>query len=167
MDQVRDDCCELIVITERGAEFFDADRIVFINDWDGPEREQGKQRVAGVQVAGAFFQDVGRKQYLGGATSVSGEEAVIRFDECALPDGGDGLKLGQISRTGREIHTPDPGPDRSRADENDIMTGVEKMIDSAGEICDFRFAQPSRLVGQDMRADLDDDRGSLFKDLFS
>ena len=92
-------------------QFLDADGVVFIDDRHGAELEKRQQRVADVEIPRAVVEIIGDEQHLRGMMAVRAEIAVVGFDQGALPNGGDGLKLRQIAGAAF-----DPEPSHPRSD---------------------------------------------------
>ena len=95
-NEVGDDGRQPVVVAEGRMQLLDGNRVVFVDDRNGPEFQQGQERISGVEVAGAVFEVLGRQQDLGGVVAVGRKGPLVGLDQQALPDGGHGLEVGQI-----------------------------------------------------------------------
>ena len=76
-DQVGNQCTQRVVITE--ADFIGGNGIVFVDDGQDAQIEQGADGGAGVQIARAIGQIFVREQNLGGTDAVSAEGLLVRL----------------------------------------------------------------------------------------
>ena len=113
-DQVGHDGRQPVVVAEGGLQFLDGDRVVFVDDGDGAEFQQGQEGISGVEVAGAVFEVLGRQQDLGGVVAVGRKGPLVGLDQQALADGGHGLEMGQIGGPLGHAQPAHAGPDRAR-----------------------------------------------------
>ena len=113
-DQVRHDGRQAVVVAEGGLQLLDADRVVLVDDRDGPQFQQGEQGIAGVEVAGAMFEVLGGQQDLGGVMAVGRKRPLVGLDQQALADGGDGLEVGQVGGRGLSVPGVPCRPPRPR-----------------------------------------------------
>ena len=159
-DQVRDHRGQPVVVAERGLQFLDADGVVFVDDRHGAEFEQRQQRVADVEIAGAVVEIVGDQEHLGGMMAVQAEIAVVGFDQGALPDGGDGLKLGQIAGPAFDSEPTHAGADRPGADQRHLSARRDDLVQFFGQRGDALLIEQAVGAGEDAGADFHDERVS-------
>jgi hypothetical protein len=88
-DQVGDQRAQGVVVAK--ADFFGGDGVVFVDDGDDVEFEQGAQGRAGVEVAAAIRHVFVREQHLRGVQAVAAKAAFVHLYQAHLADGGGGL----------------------------------------------------------------------------
>ena len=91
MQQVRHHRGEVVVVAE--LDLGDADRIVFVDDWQTVPFEQRLNGVADVQISHPAVEVAGSEEDLGGADAVRGETLLVDLHQRTLADGGARLKL--------------------------------------------------------------------------
>ncbi len=149
-------------------QLLDGNRIVFVDNGDGPEFQQGQERIPGVEVAGAVFEILGRQQYLGGVVAAEGRKGpLVGLDQKALPDGRNGLEPWQIGRPLGHAQASHSGPDRTRTDQHHFPPAVDYVMKLPGKLVDAGLIELAIVAGQDLCADFDDERGGEGGDFLS
>ena len=140
-----------IVVAE--LDLVDADGVVLVDHRHGAGAQQFAEREPRVQVAAAIAHVVVREQHLPGGEPVRGERALIGVDEVPLPDGGGRLQPRDRARLLAVAEPPPAERDRARGDDDDVDAAIAQRLGLGGERGDARVG----LLGQEARADLDDD----------
>src|SRR5690606_9115714 len=113
--------------------------------------------VAGVEVASAVLQILGREEDLGRVQAVGGEGLVVRLDESALTDGGGGLEFGQVGGASFPAKTTDAGGDGPAAHQDDLPPVEPEAGQLVGDGGDAGVVEGAVLAGEDAAADLHHD----------
>ena len=133
-------------------------RVVLVDDGHDPPVEQLVQRLARVQVVGARRHVEEREQHLRALHAALREHLVVRAVELALPHRRRPLELRHRRRPHRQVHQPHPSRDRARGDHHDVVARLVDPRDLAADAVHHVRAQLAALVGDDARAQLDDDQ---------
>jgi hypothetical protein len=164
-DQVRYERSQPVVVAEGGLQLVDADRVVLVDDGDGPELENRVDCVPHVQIPHAVVDILSSQQHLGGMNAMFAERPVVGLNERDLSDGRHRLQLGQVGRAGGELQPADPGADGPAADEDhSAFLLADGLLSERDEL--FRQAVDPLVVqgavrpSQDPGANLDDNGGS-------
>ena len=155
IDERRDHRREIVVIPD--LDLVDGDGIVLIDDWHGPHREQGKQRIARVAVLVVTHGVLLRQEHLADGLAVLGEELLVDMHEHALADGGNRLLLRDGVRLLREAELAEARRDGARGDEDDLAPLIHEVGQLPQEMVDAVEVEHARIMGKRTRADFDDD----------
>ena len=148
-------------------QFLNGNRVVLIDNGNSPKFQQGQERIAGVEVAAAVFEVLGRQQYLGGVVAIGRKGPLVGLDQQALPDGGNGLEPRQIGRPLRHTQTPHSCANRPGTDKHDFPAAGDHVVQLPGKLVDAGLIELAIVAGQDLRADFDDERGGEGRDFLS
>ena len=125
-----------------------------------PSSKQRQKRVADIEIARAVVEIVGDQEDLCRMMAVQPEIAVVRFDERALPDGGDGLKLGQIAGPAFDSKPSHARADRPGTDQRHLSARRDTWCNSSASAADALLIQQAVGAGENPRADFHDERVS-------
>src|SRR5574343_1019006 len=154
-DQVGNQGAQRVVVAE--LDFVGDHRVVFVDDRHDAEFEQGGQRRAGVQVALAVGQVVVGEQDLGGVQAVLVEGGLVGFDQSGLPDGGGGLLFMNGFRAAAPAQALDAAGDGPGGNQYDFLALLAEGGDLPGPVADRSEVQAATVVGDERRADFDDE----------
>ena len=132
-----------------------------------PSSMQRQQRVSGVEVSQPVFEIIGGQQNLCGVMAVGVQRPLVGFHQAALPDGGDGLKMGEVGRSARQSEPAHARPDGPGADQHDFSARRQHVVDLFDELLDSLVIELAVAARQHARAHLDDDRGGQRGDFLS
>jgi len=166
LEEVGDEGCESIVIAEGHAQLLHGDGVVFVDDGDGIEAiEQGEEGVAGIEIAGAIFDDVGGEENLADDIPMVSEMFVVGLHEEALADGGDGLEVGQVGGSPGQPEPSHARPHCAGTDEGDFSAGGANGVNFLGELGDAFLVESPIGVSDDAGPHLDDEQFGFGGDL--
>ena len=131
-DVVRHERGEAVVVAV--ADLVGGDGVVLVDDRDGAEGEQPRQRAAGVEVLPAIDEVMRDEQRLGGHEAVRGEGVVPAAHQPRLPGGGDRLQRGDVGRPALEAEGGDAGGDGSRRHDDDVEAAGAQGGDLGSEL---------------------------------
>ena len=150
---------QAIVVAERGLRFLDATVSFSLMIGTAPSSSSVTIGIAGVQVACAIVQIIGREQDLGGVMAVGAQRRVRRLDQEALSDRRHGLQAGPGRWAGcLSPSRPMPAPTAPELTSTTCRPAIKIVTDLFGQLGDLGFVESALLVGQHARAHLDDDR---------
>ena len=155
-EEVRHHRREVIVVAE--LDLGDRNRVVLVDDREGVVLEEGADRVADVQVAGAAVEVAGGEEDLRRVDAVRGEALLVELHERRLADRRARLELRQVGGALAEPELADAGADGPAGDEHAPPAGGADAVELLGERPDAVGVEPPGGVGEDVGADLDDDR---------
>ena len=156
LDHFGDAGGEAVVVAE--ADFGGGDGVVFVDDGDAAERQQGAEGLAGVEVAAAVLGVAQGQQELGGGEVVGGQRLGPGLGEADLADGGGGLFFLQFQAfLGEAEGAPGQG-DGAGGDDDDFGAALAQGGDVGGDAVEPGGAGGGLfLVDDEGAADLDDD----------
>ena len=132
-------------------------RVVLVDDRNDAPVEQRAQRLARVQVVRAAADVVEGEEHLRTRHAALAQQLVVDGVQLALPDRARRLQLADRGRAHGQAHHLDAAGDRAARDEHHLVAvGPQR----GGRVADARerlAAQLAALVGDDARAELDDD----------
>lgn len=133
------------------------DGVVFVDDGDDAEGEEGVEGSAEVGVAGWVAEVVLGEKDLGDAAAEAIEGVVVDAHEAGLADGGAGLDLGEIGGAGGEVEALDAEADRAGGDDEDFVPEFAECGDGFDEAAEEAEGDAAIGAHNDVGAELDDD----------
>ena len=132
--------CQRVVVPE--ADFIDGDGVVFIDDGDDPEFDQGGQGMACIHEAPAVRQILVCEQDLGNLSAQPLERFLVGPHEAALAHGRRRLLHRQALRIRLEAQLLDAGHDRARRDQQQLAAAVLDCRNVLGQSVDPVGSEP-------------------------
>ena len=155
LDQVRDQRAQRVVVAD--ADFIRGDGVVFVDDRDHGEFDQRAQRRPRVQVTPAVGTVLVRQQHLRRVQAVLHEGGFVRLHETHLADGGRCLQFVDGLRARGPAQSRDAFGDRAGGNQHDLAATAFEQRDFLGPSRDRRVVESPPVVGDQARADLDDE----------
>ena len=124
-----------------------------------PNSNSVSKRISGVQVPGAMLHVFGRQQNLGGMAAVLVQRPFVGLDQNALPDGGDGLQMGQIGGAAGQSQAAHAGAHGPGTDQHHLAAGVHHPMDLLDQIADLLSIELGIRPGQHPGAHFHHDGG--------
>ena len=155
--QNRDLSGQEVVVAER--DLVGRGRVVLVDDRNHPPGEQPRERLARIDVmrAGAHVEE--RQQHLRSRYVACAQQFVVDLVELALPNRARGLQLVHRPRAERQAHQPHPARDRSAGHDYDRTPRAMELGELIADLREHVMAYVAVLVGDDARAELDDQAG--------
>ena len=153
-NQIGDERAQGVVVAK--ADFAGGHRVVFVDDRHHIQLEQGDQRRAGVQIAGAVGQVFVGEQHLGGFQAFGAKGGFIRLHQPHLADGGGGLQFVHRLGSGRPAQPLQPFGNRAGRHQHHLLAPAGQVGDFAGPARQRGVVQTLAIVGDQTGADLDD-----------
>ena len=129
-DEVRHQRGEPVVVAV--ADLVVGDGVVLVDDRHHAEVEQAPHRLARVQVLRAHAEVVRGEQHLAGEEPVGAEDRAEALHQAGLTDRGDGLQGADVGRARGHAQRGQPGRDRARAHQHDLVPGGARAPRSRG-----------------------------------
>ena len=140
------------------------DRVVLVDDGDGPHGGKPAERLARVEVAAALLGILGRHENLAGDDAVMAQSLGPVAGQRDLPHGGRALALLQAQGAGRKAqHRPAEG-DAAGGHHQHVDAAPVQLRDVLGQRREPGVAQAAgTAIDQQGRADLDDHTAEFFE----
>ena len=157
---------ELVVVAEDAfvggkvggsVELEGGDGVVFVDDGDDAEREEGVEGAAEVGVACGIAEVVLGEEDLGDAAAELVEGVVVDAHEAGLADGGAGLNLGEVGGACRKAQALDTEADGAGGDDEDLVAKLAEGGDGLDEAAEEAEGDTAVRAHDDVGAELDDD----------
>ena len=161
LDQIGHQGRQRVVVPE--PDLVGCDRVVFVDDRDDGEPEERAQRGAGVEIALAVGEVVVGEQQLRCEQIVRAEARFIGLDQPHLADGGGSLQLVQGVRPPLPAEALHARGDGSAGNQHHFAAHPSQLGDLPGPARERIVVEPPALVGDQARANLDDDAFRLFQ----
>ncbi len=154
-DQIGDQRAQGVIVAD--LDLVGGDRVVFVDDRDDLQLQQGAQGAAGVQVTLPISQVGMGEQDLGGVQAVAPKTAFIGLDQAHLANRGGGLQLVQRGRSFRPAQTIDALGDGAAGDQHYFLVLLDQGRDLFSPAGQAGMIQAAAVVGDQAAADLDHD----------
>ena len=164
LDQIGDQRAQGVVVAE--LDLVGDDGIVLVDDRHHAQAQQSRQRRTRVQIAFAVGQVGVGQQHLRGTQLVGAETGFIDLRQAHLADGGASLQFVDIGGTALEAEAQHALGDGARADQHNFLAKRAQAGDLGRPARNGGVVQPAAVVGNQRRADLDDDAGGFLNDGF-
>ena len=156
LDQIGHQRAQRIVVAE--ADFVDGDGVVFVDDGDGVEVEQGTQGTACIEVALAVGQVVVRQQHLRGMQMMFREARFVHLHQAHLANCGSRLQFVDGSGTLGPAQSLHAFSDGTTGDQHHLAPESRQLCNLLRPRVDGGLIQAAPVIGDQAGAHLDDNR---------